>query len=271
MNESLLESELFGHEKGAFTGAVNLRKGRFEMANGGTLLLDEITETPIHFQSKLLRVLEQQSFERVGGSENVCVDVRVISTSNKDLSAELACGRLRKDLYYRLSALRLVVPPLRERIEDLPDLVWHFVNLYGGQTNRNIKNLDPVMMDMLSKYDWPGNIRQLRNIIITSLTLGSGPTLSIADVSWLFDRAAYLSEAKLAEPVAETENMETAIQRDRSLAGLPLDQVERQAILETLRQTSGNQAKAARILGISGRTLRDKVHRYRHSDCLEPV
>jgi two-component system response regulator HydG len=277
LNESLLESELFGHEKGAFTGAYNQRKGRFEMASGGTLLLDEITETPIHFQSKLLRVLEQQSFERVGGSKNVCVDVRIISTSNKDLSAELAAGRLRRDLYYRLSALRLIVPPLRDRIEDLPDLVWHFVNLYAPQTGRNIKSLDPVMMGMLTNYDWPGNIRQLRNVVITSLTLGSGEQLSIADVSWLFDEFTLLStsaspvepQQREAELSGQSENSEMTDRPDLSLAGLPLEQVERQAILDTLRQTAGNQTKAAKILGISGRTLREKVRRYRQVDCLQ--
>jgi DNA-binding NtrC family response regulator len=282
LNESLLESELFGHEKGAFTGAYNQRKGRFEMASGGTLLLDEITETPIHFQSKLLRVLEQQSFERVGGSENVSVDVRVISTSNKDLSKELSAGRLRRDLYYRLSALRLIVPPLRERIDDLPDLVWHFVNLYAPQTGRNIKSLDPVMMNMLAGYGWPGNIRQLRNVVITSLTLGMGEQLSIADVSWLFDEYTILPGQEETEAIVRARlpkdpfggqagNRQAIDQPESSLAGLPLEEVEKQAILDTLRQTSGNQTKAARILGISGRTLRDKVRRYRQVECAEPV
>jgi len=270
LNESLLESELFGHEKGAFTGAIGMRKGRFEMADGGTLLLDEITETPIHFQSKLLRVLEQQSFERVGGSVNVSVDVRIISTSNKDLSAELSAGRLRRDLYYRLSALRLVVPPLRTRLEDLPDLVWHFVNLYSTQTNRCIKNLDPVMMEMLAKYDWPGNIRQLRNVIITSLVLGRGPTLAIADVSWLFDEVVNLSEVRDAGASGTVDRLESNLNSDAA-GGVSLEQVERKAIIETLRQTAGNQSKAAKILGISGRTLRDKVRRYTSSSCLEPV
>ncbi len=241
------------------------------MADGGTLLLDEITETPIHFQAKLLRVLEQQSFERVGGNENVSVDVRIISTTNKDLSKELAAGSLRRDLYYRLSGLRLVVPPLRERIEDLPDLVWHFVNLYAPQTGRRIKTIGPVMMEMLANYNWPGNIRQLRNVVITSLVLGVGETLSIADVSWLFDEIIPESVQKEAELAGQLEDLETIGRQNSSLAGLALDQVERQAILDTLRQTAGNRTKAAKILGISGRTLREKVRKYRQVGTLEPV
>ena len=131
MSDSLLESELFGHEKGAFTGAYAQRKGRFEMAHGGTLLLDEITETPPSFQAKLLRIIEQQEFERVGGNENIKVNVRIISTTNRDLLHEVQMGRFRQDLYYRLSAARIVLAPLRDRREDLPELVWHFVNLYA--------------------------------------------------------------------------------------------------------------------------------------------
>jgi len=147
LTDSLLESELFGHEKGAFTGAYALRKGRFEMAHGGTLLLDEISETPIKFQAKLLRVLEQQDFERVGGNDTIRVDVRIISTTNKDLLQEVAEGKFRRDLYYRLCGLRIIIPPLRQRTEDLPDLVWHFVNLYARQGQRHITELDPAMMD----------------------------------------------------------------------------------------------------------------------------
>jgi DNA-binding NtrC family response regulator len=267
LNDSLLESELFGHEKGAFTGAYTQRKGRFEMAHGGTLLLDEITETPPKFQAKLLRTIEQQDFERVGGNENVRVDVRVISTTNKDLLQEVAKNRFRKDLYYRLSGLRLVVSPLRQRTEDLPDLVWHFVNLYTRQAQRHITKLDPAMMDIFVKYPWPGNVRQLRNVVLTSLILGFGKTLSLADVSWLFDELQPLPQEK-------DENSEYAIrntQYDPGLAGIPLEQIERRAILDTLRQTAGNQTKAAKVLGISDRTLRDKIRRYRQQGCLQPV
>jgi len=268
LSDSLLESELFGHEKGAFTGAFAQRKGRFEMAHGGTLLLDEITETPIKFQAKLLRVLEQQDFERVGGNERVRVDVRIISTTNKNLLEEVRQGRFRQDLYYRLSGVRLVLCPLRERKEDLADLVWYFVNLYAHEAQRRITKLDPVMMDIFAEYHWPGNVRQLRNVVRTSLTLGSGSTLSLADVSWLFDELQPLTQQDYTDYDNSWEKNEHT---DFGLGGMPLEQVERRAILDTLRQTGGNQTKAAKVLGISDRTLRDRIHRYRRKGCLQPV
>ncbi len=264
LNDSLLESELFGHEKGAFTGAHSLRKGRFEMAHGGTLLLDEITETPPKFQAKLLRVLEQQDFERVGGNDTIKVDVRIISTTNKDLLQEVTEGRFRQDLYYRLSGIRLIVPPLRQRSDDLVDLVWHFVNFYARQGQRYIKKLDSAMMDIFKKYHWPGNIRQLRNVVLTSLILGTGPKLSLADVSWLFDEL----QPRPQENSLSVTSSQTPVS---GLGGLPLQQVERRAILDTLQHTSGNQTKAAKILGISDRTLREKVRRYNQMECLQPA
>ncbi len=269
LSDSLLESELFGHEKGAFTGAYARRKGRFEMAHGGTLLLDEITETPVRFQAKLLRVIEQQDFERVGGNDNVKVNVRIISTTNKDLLEMVEQGRFRRDLYYRLSGVRLIVCPLRQRTEDLPELVWHFVNLYARQGLRRITALDPTMMDIFAKYNWPGNVRQLRNVVLTSLVLGVGETLSLADVSWLFDelqpRPQEQGSALAAAPSASVGLVPPG------LAGIPLVQVEKQAILDTLRQTAGNKTQAAKVLGISDRTLRDKVRRYRRQQEPQPV
>jgi len=266
LSETLLESELFGHEKGAFTGAHVLRKGRFETAHGGTLLLDEITETPIKFQAKLLRVLEQQRFERVGGSDNIKVDVRIISTTNKDLAREVSAGRFREDLYYRLNGLRVVLSPLRQRCEDLPDLVWHFVNLYSAQSQRRITKLDPAMMKIFANYAWPGNVRQLRNVVLTALILGSGETLTLADASWLFDELQPRTELPTE---TESEPDEQARNAGR-LGGIPLAHVERRAILDTLAATNGNQTKAAKVLGISDRTLRDKVRRYRRQECLQP-
>ena len=264
LSDTLLESELFGHEKGAFTGAYTQRKGRFEMAHSGTLLLDEITETPLNFQAKLLRVLEQQDFERVGGNTSIQVNVRIISTSNKNLLEEVQQGRFRQDLYYRLSGVRILLAPLRERLEDLPDLIWFFVDQYAHQVQRHITKLDPCMMELFAKYDWPGNIRQLRNVVRTSLVLGAGPVLSLADVSWLFDELQPLPQSH----TSQSPDRMTSIQ---DLCGMPLEQVEKHAILNTLDQTSGNQAKAAKILGISDRTLRGKIKRYREQDNLQSV
>jgi DNA-binding NtrC family response regulator len=288
LNDSLLESELFGHEKGAFTGAYIQRKGRFEMAHGGTLLLDEITETPPKFQAKLLRVIEQQDFERVGGEKKVRVDVRIISTTNKDLLNEVAQGRFRLDLYYRLSGVRLIISPLRQRIDDLPEFVWHFVNLYARQSQRRITKLDQTMLDIFAKYHWPGNIRQLRNVVLTSLILGVGSTLSLADVSWLFDGVPQTSQitagdcnktqpfqeiinsSSMEHPAKEILHTERGcLNPDSGLGGVPLVQIERQAILDTLNQTAGNQTKAAKVLGISDRTLRGKLRRYRQQDSLQ--
>ena len=279
LSDTLLESELFGHEKGAFTGAYSRRRGRFEMAHGGTLLLDEITETPAKFQAKLLRVLEQQDFERVGGNENIRVRVRIISTTNKDLSREVQNGSFRLDLYYRLSGVRLIISPLRQRKEDLPDLVWYFVNIYARQSQRRITRLDPLMMEVFSKYHWPGNVRQLRSVVRTCLILGSGQTLSLVDVPWLFDGAGPVADScesengQMRRPTECTcdaqGNERLAPSLSQGLAGVSLAQIERRAILDTLRQTAGNQTKAAKVLGISDRTLRDRLRRYRRQGCLQ--
>jgi two-component system, NtrC family, response regulator HydG len=283
LSDTLLESELFGHEKGAFTGAYAQRKGRFEMAHGGTLLLDEITETPPKFQAKLLRIIEQQEFERVGGNENVKVNVRLISTTNRDLLQEVQMGHFRQDLYYRLSAARIVLAPLRERRDDLPELVWHFVNVYAKEAQRRIEDLDATMMEIFANYHWPGNVRQLRNVVLTSLILGAGPVLSLADVSWLFDELQPLPQHSVdcgvrivdcgfdrtSSPHSKSEIRNPP--SERGVGGIPLEELERQAILETLRQTSGNQTKAAKVLGISDRTLREKMRRYRQRQCLQPI
>jgi len=266
LSENLLESELFGHEKGAFTGAHAQRKGRFEMAHGGTLLLDEISETPVSFQAKLLRVLEQQDFQRVGGNRRVKVDVRIISTTNRNLPEEVRAGRFRQDLYYRLSGVRLVIAPLRQRPEDLKELVWYFVNVYSGQTQRRIKKLDPAMMEIFLNYSWPGNVRQLRNVVLTSLILGVGQTLSLADVSWLFDEFQPLCQENDSSSNAALTEQGAA---ESPLAGVPLDELEQQAIVQTLRQMDGNRTKAARQLGISDRTLRGKLRRYKEEGVLQ--
>jgi DNA-binding NtrC family response regulator len=261
LSDTLLESELFGHERGAFTGAYDRRKGRFELADGGTLLLDEITETPSHFQAKLLRVLEQQQFERVGGNESINVNVRIISTTNKDLSTQVKEGNFREDLYYRLSGVRLVLPPLRKHPEDIEQLVWYFVELYAQETNRQIEKLDPEMLEIFENYSWPGNVRQLRNLVLTSLILGKGSVLELADVSWIMEELGLSAQE-------ENSSNEPA---DSDLGGIPLDRLERQAIMDTLKKTDGNRTKAAKSLGISDRTLRGKIRQYKQQEAASAV
>jgi DNA-binding NtrC family response regulator len=252
LSESLLESELFGHERGAFTGACVQHKGRFERAHGGTLLLDEVSETGPRLQAELLRVLEQQDFERVGGSKPISVNVRIISTTNRDLAADVQRGAFRADLYYRLGGVRILVPPLRQRKEDVPILVWHFVNQYAREVRRTIRQLDPETVDLLLRYHWPGNVRQLRNVVRTALVMGDGPVLSLAGVPWI------QAELRAAAEV-----------RDAGPATLRLREVERRTILEAMRLTRSHQNKAASLLGITDRTLREKLRRYRQEGITE--
>jgi len=248
LSESLLESELFGHEKGAFTGAYNQRKGRLERAHGGTLLLDEISETGARLQAELLRVLETQDFERVGGSESIRVNVRVVSTTNRDLAAEVGRGGFRRDLYYRIGGIQLTAPPLRERKEDLPLLVWHFVNEFAREARRRITALAPEMLEAFSRFHWPGNVRQLRNVVRAAMLFGEGPTLSLAQV-----------------PQLQVELMSG----EKSPAStLRLQELERLAVLEALRRTKSHYARAAKLLGITDRTLREKIRRYRNDGSL---
>ena len=266
LSEGLLESELFGHERGAFTGAYALRKGRFERAHGGTLLLDEISETTPRLQAKLLRVLEQQDFERVGGSESVRVNVRVVSTSNRDLAAEVEAGRFRRDLFYRLGGARVAIPPLRERPEDVPALVWHFVNLHAGEVRRRIETLDEEMLDLFRRYAWPGNVRQLRNVVRSALILGEGPVLSLGGAPDL---------RRELESLPAMQGVAAGVYESRggaeSSVTLSLEDLERQAVLEALRRTERNQIQAARLLGITDRTLREKLRRYRRDGLLAPA
>ncbi|MBM4019175.1 MAG: sigma-54-dependent Fis family transcriptional regulator [Planctomycetes bacterium] len=263
LSDTLLESELFGHERGAFTGAIAQRKGRFERAHGGTLLLDEISETGPRLQAELLRVLEQQDFERVGGSQAVSVNVRVISTSNRDVAREVHAGRFRTDLYWRLCGLHIAVPPLRDRKEDIPVLVWHFVNQFAREVRRPITGLDPEMMDLLLRYDWPGNVRQLRNVVRTALIVGDGPVLSLAGAPWMI---AELSSGA-ARPACPTPPAGGQAAGGAE-TGLRLRDLERQAILQALRLTRSHQARAAGLLGITDRTLREKLRRYRREGFL---
>jgi two-component system response regulator AtoC len=251
LSESLLESELFGHERGAFTGAIMLHQGRLERAHGGTILLDEITETPPAFQAKLLRVLEQMDFERVGGSENIRVNVRVVSTTNQDIHSLVQQGKFRADLYYRLAAVRLQMPALNQRMEDLPDLIWWFVNQFAHEAGRAIKSISPETLKVFNLYHWPGNIRQLRNMVRTAMILGCGPSLCVMRIPGIIDE------------LKSTQQVEMS---DFNLGQTPLQELERRAILASLAQHEGNQTRAARVLGISDRTLREKVKKYRQQE-----
>jgi DNA-binding NtrC family response regulator len=260
LNESLLESELFGHEKGAFTGASLCRKGRFESADGGTLMLDEITETPPAFQAKLLRAIEEMCFERVGGNQSVQVNVRIISTTNRPIAELVRQGQFRGDLYYRLCGIRLHVPALRRRKEDIAPLIWLFVNEFAGEAGRRITGIQRQTLELFENYRWPGNIRQLRNMVRSAMILGEGPSLSVEQIPWLLD-----------ELTEDVEKAELNTGSPFSLAGASLEDIERHVILATLDTHRGNQTQAARVLGISDRTLRDKMKRYRKQPELQSI
>jgi transcriptional regulator with PAS, ATPase and Fis domain len=241
-SETLIESEMFGHEKGAFTGADQRHAGYFERAHQGSLLLDEIGEMPLKMQAKLLRVLEEEAFERVGGEQMLRVDVRVIATTNRDLEQEISRGTFRPDLYYRLNALPLHVPPLRLRTEEIPALVAHFLNRFGKEGAVEVTSIHPDALALLRAYSWPGNIRQLRNVIHYASVLARSSRIEARDLPLL--------------PHPATESIETG--PNRTLA-----QMERQMILETLREVGGNRTAAALRLGVTTRTLHNKLSRYR--------
>jgi len=240
----LLESELFGHEKGAFTGAVDMRRGRFEQADGGTILLDGVSELAPGLQGKLLRVVQEKAFERLAGTSTIEVDARIVSSTQVDLEALVASGQFRGDLYYRLNVIRLDLPPLRERLEDLPDLadamLREVVSRRGGEPPR----LSAGALDRLAQHDWPGNLRELRNVLEAAAITQSEPEIA-AD-------ALAIGQAGKPGPVAE------ALRGRYTLA-----QLEEMYIREVLRLTRGRRAEAARILGINRKTLLEKRKRYR--------
>ena len=243
LSETLLESELFGHEKGAFTGATERRRGRFEAADGGTLFLDEIGEINPATQVKLLRVLEERSFERVGGLETVETDVRVIGATNRDLHKLVEEGAFREDLYYRLYVVSIRIPPLRERPADIPLLVNHYTRVYNEENGRQIEGLTPDALDLLVGYRWPGNVRELRNVIERMVVMGRGNRLTVRDL-----------------PVNVREESTGAAGRIPS--GLSLEETEKQMILRALKTCEGNRTRAAKQLGISRRTLHRKLNEY---------
>lgn len=240
LSESLLESELFGHEKGAFTGAVARKRGRFELAHGGSIFLDEIGEIDQNVQIKILRVLQDKRFERVGGEETVETDVRVIAATNRDLEKEIAEGRFREDLYYRLNVVHIHVPPLRDRKDDIPLMVSAFLKEFAKENGKNITSIDSHARAALYKYDWPGNIRQLRNCMESAVVMCAGDTLTLDDFP----------------PTISQHNTQDMVQIP---AGLTLDAAEKIYINETLAANRGNKSKTADVLAIGRKTLHRKL------------
>jgi DNA-binding NtrC family response regulator len=239
--ETLLESELFGHEKGAFTGAVQRRPGRFEIADGGTLFLDEIGEIPLSMQVKLLRVLEEREFVRVGGTQAIKVDVRVIAATNADLAEEVAEGRFREDLYYRLKVVQLELPPLRHRRADIPLLTRYFLEQFAQENARPVPRITKAALDRLMGYNWPGNVRELRNVLENTFVFLRGDEIDVDDLPPQFREEKAVDQA-LRFPL-----------------GMRLDEVETQYLQQTLRMTDGNRTRAAELLGISRRTLQRRL------------
>ena len=277
ISQSLIESEFFGHERGAFTGATERREGRFELANNGTLLLDEVSEIPPSLQAKLLRVLQEREFERVGGSRTIRVNVRIIATSNRDLMSHVTKGEFRQDLYYRLNVFPVHVPALRERLEDIPLLADHFLKRFTRKHGVKVTGFSDSARVALLAYRWPGNVRELQNTVeravilsedgrqVTAAALGLPgdlePTDAHSTVPWEMET--------LTEDAPAAEAGAAPALTDGSGQVLRLDELEKQAIRAALRQTSGNRTQAAAALGISIRTLRNKLQEYR--DAGDPV
>ncbi len=263
--ESLLESELFGHEKGAFTDARSQRQGRFEEADGGTLFLDEIGEMPLQAQVKLLRVLQDGEFTRVGGKQVIKSDVRVVAATNSDLEAAVAEGTFRKDLYYRLSVFPISLPPLRERPEDIHLLIFHFLELYKEKSGRFVSGISKEAMRALVNYAWPGNVRELENAIERAVIIASGRQIEIDDLPEAISRSASESFAHARQERAAAAGEGRAFGIDISLPA-SMDEIEKQVIEATLDYTAGDKSQAARLLNIGRKTLYRKLEQYESSD-----
>jgi len=242
---SLLESEFFGHEKGAFTGAVKAKAGRFELADKGTIFLDEIGELGMDLQVKLLRVLQEKEFERVGGNRTIKTDLRIIAATNRDMDKAISNGSFREDLFYRLNVISITTPPLRDRQEDIRELTIHFLNKFSRELGKAIRNIDPEAMDSLKSYHWPGNVRELANVLERAVVLGEGETLSVRDLPGILipARESTPPEKKGALP-QEMEDM------------------ERQRIIEALETANGNKSEAARMLGLNRSTFNSKLRKF---------
>lgn len=254
--DTLLESELFGHEKGAFTDASNKKIGRFELANGGTIFLDEINNMSLAVQTKLLRFLQHKTFERVGGNETILVDVRIISATNKNIEEEVKLGNFREDLFYRLNIMHIKIPPLREHKEDIPLLVEHFIQKHSGRKNLTISD---SALEILMDHNWPGNIRELENIIQRALIVAQGSIISKDDIAIPLKNYYQANSSKLSDN--ENLNLHNAIIN-----------LEKELILKALNKTKGNKSKAAELLGINRRQLFTKLHQYNiHSSSFSEI
>jgi DNA-binding NtrC family response regulator len=250
--ETLMESELFGHERGAFTGAVERRIGCFELAHGGTLLLDEIGDMPVATQAKLLRVLEDARVRRLGGKSEIVVDVRVIASTNKELEEALRKGELREDLYYRLNVFRIELPPLRARKEDLPVLCEALLSALNNKHGCRVSDIDPAAIKRLMQYDWPGNVRELRNVLERAVVVAGEGTITPAHLPARFGIS---TTPKLSEPGENKEFLTLQV-------GTTVDEAEKALIFRTLEHTKNNKTRTAEILGISLKTLHNKLKEY---------
>jgi len=268
VSETLIESEFFGHEKGSFTGATDRREGRFELADRGTLLLDEVSEIPLHLQAKLLRVLQEREFERVGGTKSIKVNVRVLATSNRDLLQVIAKGDFRQDLYYRLNVFPLQMPPLRERREDILLLAEHFLRRCARKHGLKLPGLSDAARSLLANYSWPGNVRELQNTIERAVILTENgrpvgvPALNLPAFDGAPAAPAAVAKTAPAAPAVSIPAA-TAPAAPAEARVVPLDQIEKNHILTELRRHGGNRTQTADALGISIRTLRNKLAAYR--------
>jgi DNA-binding NtrC family response regulator len=265
--ENLLESELFGHVRGSFTGAIDNRIGRFEAAHTGTVFLDEVNSTTPKLQVKLLRVLQEHEFERVGDTQTIRVDTRVIAASNRDLPEEIEAGRFREDLYYRLNVVTIYLPPLRERREDIPELVAHFIRIYNQENDRDVPRIEPAAMQAMVDYDWPGNVRELQNYIERAIVLAPGSELTrdLLPDEILEKRRRRIGRGVDLETLAATlveQGIEAAGPHADNLHAQIVNRVERELVTQVMTECEGVQVKAAAKLGINRNTLHKKLQQY---------
>jgi len=257
--KDLVESELFGYEKGAFTGAVGSKPGRFELADGGTLFLDEIGEIPVEIQVKLLRALQESEFERVGGIKTLQVDVRLIAATNRDLKALIAEGKFREDLYYRLAVVPIALPPLRERHEDIPALVHHFIEKYDRRLGKKVEGIEPEALELLTAYAWPGNIRELENLMERSVLFADGPRIEASALPDALRERGPLPAPPIAAvgPLGAIAAPSGASMKE--IVRQAQAELERELITRALEETAGNVTRAAKRLQISRKSLQVKM------------